>query len=345
MSDQMYLCGSGLFSSCLADTMSAFVEYKVNVGGCVPESFLPVLKRFDRYLAGCLGKNICFDADTVLGFMESQDVKNSTAARQESVLRSLGQYMSSVLGMPGIYMVPRLIKGKGRTFIPYVFSRDEIHALLEAAERYQPKCHNKPTVNILNCMRCIMALLYCTGMRVSEVSSLAAGDVDMEQGLIHINRAKNDNRRIVTMSRSLKGICGRYLDESKRHKLSGVYFFDSGSSSNSGRVARSCIYSYYRRFLSLAGISHNGTGFGPRLHDLRVTFAVHSLKRLTEENGDVNACLYYLSTYMGHKSLLETQDYLWLAGESFEGTCRKMEEYSSFVTAIFDRKAGEMDSE
>ena len=128
MSDQMYLCGSGLFSSCLADTMSAFVEYKVNVGGCVPESFLPVLKRFDRYLAGCLGKNICFDADTVLGFMESQDVKNSTAARQESVLRSLGQYMSSVLGMPGIYMVPRLIKRKGRTFIPYVFSRDEIHA-------------------------------------------------------------------------------------------------------------------------------------------------------------------------------------------------------------------------
>lgn len=64
-----------------------------------------------------------------------------------------------------------------------------------------------------------------------------------------------------------------------------------------------------------------------------------------EENGDVNACLYYLSTYMGHKSLLETQDYLWLAGESFEGTCRKMEEYSSFVTAIFDRKAGEMDIE
>lgn len=305
MSDQMYLCGSGLFSSCLADTMSAFVEYKVNVGGCVPESFLPVLKRFDRYLAGCLGKNICFDADTVLGFMESQDVKNSTAARQESVLRSLGQYMSSVLGMPGIYMVPRLIKRKGRTFIPYVFSRDEIHALLEAAERYQPKCHNKPTVNILNCMRCIMALLYCTGMRVSEVSSLAAGDVDMEQGLIHINRAKNDNRRIVTMSRSLKDICGRYLDESKRHKLSGVYFFDSGSPANSGRVTRSCIYSYYRRFLSLAGISHNGAGFGPRLHDLRVTFAIHSLKRLTEENGDVNACLYYLSTYMGHMVLCQ----------------------------------------
>ena len=345
MSNQMYICGSGLFSSYLADTLSAFVEYKVNVGGCVPESFLPVLKRFDRYLAGRPKESACFDADTVLGFMESQNVKNSTAARQESVLRSLGQYMSSVLDITDIYMVPRLIKRKGRTFVPYVFSRDEVYALIEAAEHYQPKCRNKPTVNILNCMRCIMVLLYCTGMRVSEASFLSVSDVDMEQGIIHINRAKNDNRRIVTMSHSLRAACCRYMDESKRHKLSGIYFFDSGSPTNDGRVTRSCIYSYYRRFLSLAGISHNGTGFGPRLHDLRVTFAVHSLKRLTEENDDVNACLYYLSTYMGHKSLLETQDYLWLTGESFEGICRRMDEYTSFVTAIFDGKAGEMDDE
>lgn len=345
MSDQMYLCGSGLFSSCLADTMSAFVEYKVNVGGCVPESFLPVLKRFDRYLAGLPEPNARLDADTVLGFMESQDVKNSTAARQASVLRSLGQYMSSVPGISDIYMVPRLIKRKGKTFVPYVFSRDEIYALLDAAEHYQPKCRNKPTVNILNCMRCIMALLYCTGMRVSEASFLSVSDVDAEQGVIHINRAKNGNRRIVTMSCSLKAACSRYLDESKRHKLSGIYFFDSGSRANGGRVTRSCIYSYYRRFLSLAGISHKGTGFGPRLHDLRVTFAVHSLRQLTEKNGDVNACLYYLSAYMGHKSLVETQGYLWLTSELFEGTCTRMEEYTSFITSIFDGKAGEAEDE
>ena len=44
--------------------------------------------------------------------------------------------------------------------------------------------------------------------------------------------------------------------------------------------------------------------------DLRVTFAVHSLQRLTENAIDVNAYLYYLQTYMGHASLRETQDYL-----------------------------------
>ena len=97
--------------------------------------------------------------------------------------------------------------------------------------------------------------------------------------------------------------------------------------------------------LSLAGISHKGTGFGPRLHDLRVTFAVHSLRQLTEKNGDVNACLYYLSAYMGHKSLVETQGYLWLTSELFEGTCTRMEEYTSFITSIFDGKAGEAEDE
>lgn len=345
MRDEVYCCQKDIFSSSLAGTFCSFVEYKVNVGGCVPESFIPVLKRFDRYCCSLPEGDAHLDAETVLGFMESQDVKNSTASRQEGVLRSLGKYAVSVLGDESAYVVRRLVKRKGKTFVPYVFSYDEVSALLDAAERYQPKCRNKPTVNVLNCMRCIMAMLYCTGMRVSEVSYLLSGDVDLEQGIIHINRAKNDNRRIVTMSRSLVGACQRYLDESSRHSLSGTYFFDSGSPHGGGRVTRSCIYSYYRRFLSLAGIMHKGTGFGPRLHDLRVTFAVHSLKRLTEENDDVNACLYYLSAFMGHKSLQETQDYLWLTGDTFASILEKMDGYTSFVTGIFDRKAGEMVNE
>ncbi len=63
MSDPMYLCASGLFSSYLADTMSPFIEYKVNVGGCVPESILPVLKRFDRYCVGLPKDYACLDAE------------------------------------------------------------------------------------------------------------------------------------------------------------------------------------------------------------------------------------------------------------------------------------------
>ena len=345
MREKVYSCEADMFSSNLSGTFRSFVEYKVNVSGCVPESFTPVLKRFDRYCCDLPNGAAHLDTATVLGFVSAQNTKNSTASRQASVLRSLGKYTVAVLGDKDAFVIPKLVKRTGKTFVPYVFSFKEISLLIGAAESYCPKIRNKPTVNILNCMKCIIIMLYCTGMRVSEVSDLSPEDVDIDQGIIYVNHAKNDNHRIVTMSNSLRKACHRYLEESSRHTLSGIYFFDSGSPHGDGRVSRSLIYSYFRRFLSLAGIEHKGNGFGPRLHDLRVTFAVHSLKRLSEENDDVNSCLYYLSVYMGHQSLQETQDYLWLTSETFSSILKKMDAYTSFITGIFDRKAGDMTDE
>ena len=57
----------------------------------------------------------------------------------------------------------------------------------------------------------------------------------------------------------------------------------------------------------------------------------------------VNASLAYLSAYMGHQSLRETQDYLWLSRELFSSTLARMDDYTSFISDIFDEKAGEND--
>lgn len=182
-------------------------------------------------------------------------------------------------------------------------------------------------------------------MRVSEVSFLKLFEVDLNHRIIHINYAKNDNHRIVTISKSLAGACLRYLKDSEGHSSLGIYFFDSGATFNKGRITGKCIYSYFRRFLLLAGIEHKGTGFGPRIHDLRVTFAVHSLQNLTNTTTDVNAYLMYLSTYMGHQSIYETQNYLWLTGELFQNILEKMEAYTSFISEVFKEKSGELDDE
>ncbi len=75
-----------------------------------------------------------------------------------------------------------------------------------------------------NCMRCIIVMLYCTGMRAGEVSYLLASEVDLDNGVIHINHAKNGNRRIVTMSRSLMDACREYRRLSAGHRLPGLYY-------------------------------------------------------------------------------------------------------------------------
>lgn len=341
MKNKVYTCPEGIFSSYLKTDFTSFVEYKVNVSGCVPESFVPVLKRLDQYCIGYPESGTCLKAESVHGFLELQNVKKSTLQRIECIIRSFGKYMVLVLRNHDTYILPHIIRHHGKTFIPYVFSRDEISALFVAADTYQLSCHNKPTTNMENCMRCMTKVLYCTGMRVSEVCCLKVSEVDLEKRLININHAKNDNHRIVTISESLLKEIRRYLDEASKHNSTGRYFFDSGSAFKDGLVSGKCVYSYFRRYLKLAGIEHKGTGFGPRLHDLRVTFAVHSLKKLTETATDVNACLAYLTTYMGHQSLRETQDYLWLCKDLFESTLARMEDYTSFISEIFDDKAGD----
>jgi len=178
-------------------------------------------------------------------------------------------------------------------------------------------------------------------MRVSEISSLKVKDVDLEQGIIHINYAKNDNKRIVTISHSLDGACRNYLKKSESYHISGIYFFDSGSSYNEGKVSSSRIYTYFRRFLENAGIEHKGLGFGPRLHDIRVTFAVHSLQQLAKLEGDINTHIMSLSVFMGHQSIYGTQEYLWLTGELFQDILEKMESYTFFISDIFEEKEGE----
>jgi integrase len=343
MNRTTYICPVGTFNSYLSSALISFVEYKVNVSGCVPESFTPVLTRFDRHCMEHPESEICLKQDTIHRYLKQQMVKISTLQRIECIIRSFGKYMVMVLRVEDTYVLPHLIHRHGKTFIPYVFTTNEISLLFKAADSYRLKVHNKPTTNLVNCIRCMIKMLYCTGMRVSEACYLKASEVNFENRIIHINHAKNDNHRIVTISPSLSLECNRYLYASEWHRNSGVYFFDSGSAFKDGFVSPKCVYAYFRTYLKLANIEHKGTGFGPRLHDLRVTFAVYSLKKLTENATDVNAALAYLSAFMGHHSLLETQDYLWLSKDLYSSTLAKMESYTSFITEIFDEKAGEYD--
>jgi integrase len=53
------------------------------------------------------------------------------------------------------------------------------------------------------------------------------------------------------------------------------------------------------------------------VHDLRHTFAVHTLLRWYREDADLNAKLPVLATYLGHQSMEETQLYLHLTADMF----------------------------
>jgi len=97
------------------------------------------------------------------------------------------------------------------------------------------------------------------------------------------------------------------------------------------RISPMTIYQRYRRYLVGAGISHGGKGHGPRLHDLRHTFAVHVLQKWITEGVDLTAMMPILSTYMGHVDIRSTAQYLRLTSEVYPDLMKQVEKTCSYV--------------
>ena len=68
-----------------------------------------------------------------------------------------------------------------------------------------------------------------------------------------------------------------------------------------------------------------GRGKGPRLHDLRATFAVHRLETWYRPGEDLDAKLPILSVYMGHRGMAGTQHYLRLTPSPFPDVSTRLE--------------------
>ena len=76
----------------------------------------------------------------------------------------------------------------------------------------------------------------------------------------------------------------------------------------SRRLHHCAVNQAFRQLLKQCHIHHNKNG--PRLHDIRHTFAVHRLLAWYRDGQDVNARLPWLATYMGHVDIHSTQVYL-----------------------------------
>lgn len=213
-------------------------------------------------------------------------------------------------GCPAYVPEARLTAKEPSPFVPHIFSREEIQKLLEAADTLpvNPRFPLRHRV-----LPAIFRVLYGCGPRIGEVVALRVGEVDLLTGILVVREAKNRKDRLVPLTPSLCQYLRRYAD-ALGVRPSEVPFFPAP---DGGPYHRSTIYHAFRQLLWRCRISHGGRGHGPRLHDLRHTFAVHRLAQWYHEGADLNALLPVLATYLGHRSVTETQLYLRLTAELF----------------------------
>ena len=305
-----------------AETANSFIQYKHSCGYNY-ENEPKCLARFCRFAEARQVASVEISRELAEAWISPHDGEApKSRSHRITCIRQFALYLDS-LGYDA-YILPEQKGGYERSFVPYIFTHEQISELMKAVDNTR---YWEGSKNMHLALPVIFRLLYGCGLRVSEVCGLQFRDVNLDAGLLTLRDTKNGSDRYIPLSDSVKAACVSYADHIWWEKDS-EYFFMAPDRTQLSPVT---IYQRYRRYLQEAGISHGGKGHGPRLHDLRHTFAVHVLQKWISEGSDLTAMMPILSTYMGHREIHSTAQYLRLTAEVYPELMKKVESDCAYV--------------
>ena len=206
--------------------------------------------------------------------------------------------------IPGASLRPRGRPSKP----PHIYSRAEVRLLLAGALALRDWEVWHPCPIRSHTMHAVILLLATAGLRISEALHLTLQDVDLDDGVLSIRQSKFRKSRLVPLSGGTLEVLCRYHECRVAVVPAGPAeaFFVSGRGT---AYSTGYIQGLFRDIAVQAGL-REPQGRGPRLHDLRATFAVTRLLQWYRDGGNVMARLPSLSTYLGHACVSDTEVYL-----------------------------------
>ncbi len=278
-----------------------------------------MLHSFQRYVKAQAGAEPNLELAAMIGGWLSRVAgrKPVTVALELGVIRQLCLYRrrSDPQGfVPGREWAPQSAESH---FLPYVFSRAEVRALVDAADQHT---HRNLTATTL---RTLLLILYCTGLRLGEAVRLQLQDVDLERDLFIVRESKGKTR-LVPFRSDLAQLLQDYLAE--RAAIASIdeegplLVRNSGDAPPVGAASGAI-----RQLLRKLGLKPLRGRIGPRPYDLRHAFAVHRLTDWYRQGVDIHARLPWLSAYMGHDDVLGTEVYLTATAELMNLASKRFE--------------------
>jgi integrase/recombinase XerD len=253
-------------------------------------------------------------------FALRSDRSDSTRAGYLCAIRGFAQYLSGI--EPKTEVPPSGLIRWGHRPQPYIYSDDEIIRILNAAREHPstPRYALKP-----HTLYCLFGLLSVTGMRLTEALNLRVEDIDWENGVLTIGRAKS---RLVPLHKSALQELQTYIERRNRFFAERPWRGPVNRifvSTHGGALTSSDVGANFRMLTCQIGIREAGANRGPRIHDLRHRFAVSTLLRWYRWGKNVDLLLPVLSTYLGHVFITGTYWYLTCTPELMEAAAKRLE--------------------
>jgi integrase/recombinase XerC len=217
-----------------------------------------------------------------LAWLHEQGYAKATVARRVAAVRSWCRFLCRQ-GVLSANPADGLRGPRQDKKLPHFLGEDVMARLLEAPPADTP-------LGLRD--RAILETLYSAGLRVSELTGLDLGDVDLDSGLATV-RGKGKRERLALLGPQALAALGRWLAarEALARAKAAVFVNKNGTRLSSRSVGR-----LLQKYLALAGID-------PRTspHTLRHSFATHLLDR----GADIRS----VQELLGHRSLATTQIY------------------------------------
>jgi integrase/recombinase XerC len=232
--------------------------------------------------------------------------KKSSVGRKLAAIRSFFRFLVRQ-GVVGKNPAELIATPKKENRLPFHLDIDQVTTLVEA-----PQDADKYALRD----RAILEMLYSCGLRVSELTGLAIGDLDFSGGMVRVLGKGNKERIVPVGSRALEAV-RTYLEGQGVSAGSAPLFLNTrGQRINRRSVAR-IVDAHVLRIAAFKRISP---------HILRHTFATHML----EGGADLRA----IQELLGHASLSTTQKY------THVGIDRLMEVYDKAHPKAHTKKEG-----
>lgn len=209
---------------------------------------------------------------------------------------------------PGHEAPPRnLIPSRNRRVRPHIYNDQQIAAIIEASAKL-------PSIYGMRGLTCstLFGLIAATGLRISEALNLDNDDVDLNAGVLRVRRGKNGRERLIPLAASVTTQLQSYAAERDRLlKLTPKPFFVNCEGRRFGDCSARYNFALACQSIGLRAAQQYGRhGRGPRIHDLRHSFAAKTMIDWYRTGKDAAQEMIKLTTYLGHTNPENTYWYI-----------------------------------
>ncbi|MDN5895876.1 MAG: tyrosine-type recombinase/integrase [Nocardioides sp.] len=236
-------------------------------------------------------------------------------AQRLSAVRGLADYVHNREPGRAEQIPVDAIPARTTRTVPYIYTQDQIRALMAAAATLQPPVRGLTVTAIIG-------LMAATGLRISECMALNVTDVDGATHVLAVT-GKRGRSRLVPIHPSTTAALSDYRQAATAliDKPDGKALFLTwtGTRAHAGNIEVA-----FRGLIDDLGYAPHPGGRPPRLHDLRHSFSTDTLTRAHQDGADVDATVAVLATYLGHVSPASTYWYLTATPQLLELTATKV---------------------